>query len=187
MNLPSCPAFLRRLLGVSAILASFVLLASPIGAQLPPGKWWKNPEVIRDLGLAKPQIEKLETLFAAVRPKLIDMTAEVQKIELDLEASIEHSPFDEKKAAALADRLSEARCRVMGTEMSMMLGARAILTDEQYVLLRAGAERRRGEPPPGPGRPDPERPPHRRGDDRPPGEPPFGAPPPPGGGRPGGR
>ncbi len=128
----------RIILGAAIAVLS---LAASCGAQLPPGKWWKDPEWVRNLGLTKIQIEKLEEHFRVVRPKLIDLTAEAQKAEIDLEATIERTPFDEKKAAAAGDRVVDARCRVMRAEMGILFAARGILTDDQCSMIRARMEK----------------------------------------------
>ncbi|HSN69618.1 MAG TPA: hypothetical protein VLV48_10250, partial [Thermoanaerobaculia bacterium] len=71
---------------VTTMVAALVILfATLAGAQeMPPGKWWQNREMARELALSGEQRERLDTIFVGAAPQLIELRAETQKKALAL-------------------------------------------------------------------------------------------------------
>lgn len=165
---------------VAACTITALLLLSaalPAAAQMPPGKWWKDPDFQRDLALTDDQQRDIEALFAQARDSLIDLRGQVQKSEGKLEDAFDARPFDERAAHAAADDLEQSRSALVRAEIGLQIGVRKLLTDEQFGKLKKRMPRPdiRGEgrlpgPPPMRGRPSPGGPgaPPRDGGDRPP-------------------
>ncbi len=128
-------------------LLSLVLLPSLVGAQMPPGaphppgpdlgKWWKNSETVRELGLSEAQINQIEQTFLEQRLKLIDLHAELEKQEARLQPLIEADQPDEAKVSAQIDQVLAARGRLEKANAMMMLAIRRVLTVEQWKKLQA--------------------------------------------------
>lgn len=49
------------------------------------GRWWKNAEVAKTIGLSDAQLQKIEQIFVDSRMKLVDIHAALQKEEIKLE------------------------------------------------------------------------------------------------------
>ena len=137
----------------------------PPGADL--GKWWKNSEIVRELGLQPAQVNQIEQAFLEHRLKLIDLRAEVERQEARLQPLIEADQPDEAKVSAQIDQVLAARGRLEKANAMMMLSIRRVLTVEQWKKLEAIKQQREqirrepmpplGQVPPAP--PSPPRPP----------------------------
>lgn len=109
------------------------------------GKWWKNSEVVKAVGLTDEQVQRMEKIFQDYRLKLIDQHAALQKEEIAMEPLIESDNPDETKVAAQIDRIAAARAALEKSNALMMLGIRKVMTAEQWKKLQEVT------PPPPPG------------------------------------
>lgn len=162
---------------VALALAGGVALAASAAAQLPetpPGKWWKRPRVVQLLKITPEQQGKLEEIFARNRRAFIDLKADVERSQIDVEELVAKKDADPKKVSAAIDALEQARSRLRKSVAMMFLDQKAVLTDQQWALFierrdewrrermderrRGEMERRGGMGPPGqaPARPDPD-------------------------------
>lgn len=115
--------------------------ASP--ANLPEGKWWKNPRVVAEINLTTDQVREIEDIFARARPKLIDAKGDLEKREGDLQEAIE-SNVDRRDVAAKVDAVEKARAELQKTRILMVLDMRQTLKAEQWErLVRMHQEFRR--------------------------------------------
>ncbi len=123
------------------------------------GKWWKNSEIVRTLGLSEQQISQLEQSFTDFRMKLIDLHAEVEREEARLQPLIEADRPDEAQVGAQLDQLVAARGKLEKTQALMMLALRRALTVEQWKKLETVRHERVPFHHPGEAGPWPARPP----------------------------
>lgn len=127
------------------------------GLMLPPGTWWKSPEITQKIGLSTDQQKRIEDIFLQSRVQLIDAHAALEKQELMLEPLLSANPIDQSKAFAQISKIADTRAELEKTNAKMLLGIRAVLTAEQWTKLQNthhffhGPERMRMH---GPGGPD---------------------------------
>jgi len=78
---------MKRILFVAFTL----IVASSAFAQsnLPPGKWWRRPEIVQQLNLAEEQQNKRETIFRTASTDLIDLRGEVEKQNVALRGELD--------------------------------------------------------------------------------------------------
>ncbi len=157
-------------------------LAAPLAAQMPegpPGKWWKRPRIVGLLNLTADQQNRLEEIFSRNRRAFVDLKADVERKQIDVEELLTKKDADEKKTAAAIDALEQARLRLRRQVAMMFLEQKEVLTAAQWQTVldkrdewrRERIEERRmrrgdrgdGGGPGGPGGPGPRRP--QRGDD----------------------
>ena len=121
-----------------ALAALLMLVASAALAQLnlPPGKWWRRPDIVQILNLSDDQQERLETVFRNSANDLIDLRGEVEKQAIALRAAIDQSQLDRNAIRAVAQRLNDARARQFQRELTMLVDMRAVLTDTQWNRMR---------------------------------------------------
>ena len=122
----------------------------------PPGRWWKNPDMIQKLSLSTDQQKKMDDIFQDSRLKLIDLNAALQKDEAILEPLVAADQPDEGKILSQIDRVAQGRAELEKANARMLLGIRRVLNSDQWKILSTEA------PPPGggqPGRPSPPPPP----------------------------
>jgi len=123
----------------------------------PPGRWWKNPDMIQKLSLTADQQKKMDDIFQDSRLKLIDLNAALQKDEAILEPLVGADQPDEGKILSQIDRVAQGRAELEKANARMLLGIRRVLNQDQWKILSSEAP-----PPPagdGHGRPSPPPPP----------------------------
>lgn len=129
-----------------------LLLSSSVFGQMPKSlyAWWSKPVVARQLNLTNVQRQQIRATVVQFRPHLIDIRAEVNKAEIDLEAQFDHDPVDQTKANQAIERLIAARADLTRTLSQMSLKLRTVLTEQQWrdlQRLRPGqAEEQPAEP-----------------------------------------
>jgi Spy/CpxP family protein refolding chaperone len=117
----------------AAALALLLLAAGAALAQQPAleGKWWKRPRIVQALGLTSAQAGELEKIFAAHKPKLIDLKADLEKKQFEYEQAMGAEKVDRSRVEASVAAREQARARLQ-TELSLMeLDMRQVLTPEQ--------------------------------------------------------
>jgi Spy/CpxP family protein refolding chaperone len=105
--------------------------------------WWSKPVVARQLNLTNVQRQQIRATVVQFRPHLIDIRAEVNKAEIDLQAEFDHDPVDQTKANQAIERLIAARADLTRTLSQMSLKLRTVLTEQQWSdlqRLRPGKE-----------------------------------------------
>ena len=118
-------------------LAAFaLLLAAGAFAQLPPGKWWRRPEIIQSLNLSDEQQDHLDAIFRTSASDLIDLKAEVDKANIALRGELDRPQLDRAAIHRVATRLSDARGRLFDRELTMLVEMRGVLTDPQWNRMR---------------------------------------------------
>ena len=126
----------RVVLGVAALL-----IATGAFAQLPPGKWWRRPEIIRLLNLTDEQQDRLESIFRSSATDLIDLKAEVDKSSIALRGELDRPQLDRAAIHRLAARISDARGKLFDRELTMLVEMRSVLTDPQWNRMRNEIDR----------------------------------------------
>jgi Spy/CpxP family protein refolding chaperone len=102
----------------------------------PLGKWWKNSEYVKELGVTPQQVNTLEKIFMDHRLNLIDLRADLERQETQLEPLIEADQPDEAKVGAQIDAIAAARGRLEKANTLMMLAIRKTLSVEQWKKLQ---------------------------------------------------
>ena len=120
----------------AAIFALFLLFTTSAFAQLPPGKWWRRPDIVQTLGLTDDQQDRLDAVFRAAANELIDAKAEFDKATIALRGELDKPQLDRNAIRAIAQRINQARSRRFDREVLMLVDMRAVLTDQQWKTMR---------------------------------------------------
>ncbi len=133
---------MRKTLLVAALAA--VLLAPAVrAAGMPDGKWWKNPGVAAELELTPEQSAEIEKVFVRSRSKLIDLKADLEKRQLDLQGAMEDKTADRAAVEKKIESVENARAALQKTRALMILDMKQILKPAQWErLLQKQRERR---------------------------------------------
>ena len=106
------------------------------------------------LKLTPEQQERLEEIFARNRKSFVDLKADVEKNQIDVEELVAKKDADAKKVSAAVDALELSRMKLRKSMTMMFLEQKAVLTPQQWTLFlerrdewrrERGEERRRGE------------------------------------------
>lgn len=115
------------------------------GPGLPNGKWWRKPEVVERLALSQDQQQKLDGIFRASAPQLIDLRGDVEKRSLELRGELDQPQLNRGDIQRLAAKLNESRGRLFERELMMMVDMRSALSDEQWGRLRTAMADQEGQ------------------------------------------
>jgi Spy/CpxP family protein refolding chaperone len=151
----------RRFIVAAALaVATLALTTFADAQQLPPGKWWRRDEVVRQLELTRDQQDKLDEVFRSAANDLIDAKGDVEKLQIALRGELDRAQLRRPELQRLAAQLTEARGRLFEHELMMLADMRGILNEEQWTKLRThldraermrpeqGGDQRRGNPRP---------------------------------------
>ena len=108
---------------------------------LPPGKWWRRPDIVQALVLTDEQQDRLDSIFRAAANDLIDRRGLVEKQNISLRGLLDQPQLDRTAIHREAARLSEARGQLFDRELSMLVDMRAVLTDPQWNRMRNQLDR----------------------------------------------
>jgi len=124
--------------------ALLVVAASYASAQnLPPGKWWQRPEIVRELQLSSEQQDKLDDIFRSAANELIDAKGDVEKLQISLRGELDRPQIQRAAVLRIAKQLNEARGRLFEHEIGMLVDMRAVLNDQQWAKMRSALDRPR--------------------------------------------
>lgn len=119
--------------------ASFALLATaparPAAGQMPevpPGKWWKRPLIVRMLDLTAEQQAKLEDVFSRHRREFVDLKADVEKHQIDVEELVAKKDSDARKVSEAVDALELSRLKLRKAVTMMFLEQKDVLSAAQW-------------------------------------------------------
>jgi len=126
-------ALLLRSAGVGAAL---LLIAAAASAQAAAeGKWWKRPRIASELQLSADQADQLEKIFARVKPKLIDLRADLQKKQFAYDQAMSAEKSDRKEVEALIEAREQARSALQKELALMELDMKQVLRPDQREKL----------------------------------------------------
>ncbi len=128
-------------------VAMLLLSAGAAFAQLPPGKWWRRPQIVNKLQITEQQQDKLDAVFRASAPELIDLRGAVEKANIALRGELDQTQLNRQNILREAARLNEARGKLFSRELAMMVDMRAVLSDTQWNGLREQMDNAGNAPP----------------------------------------
>jgi hypothetical protein len=128
---------LKKTLLLAIVIAAF---AASAFAQLPPGKWWRRPEIINRLELSADQQDRLDGVYRSSASDLIDLRGAVEKENIALRGELDQQQLNRTNIQHIAGRLNDARGRLFQRELAMLVDMRAVLSDQQWNRMRAELE-----------------------------------------------
>jgi hypothetical protein len=123
-----------------ALLLAVAAVAQPA---MPPGKWWRRPEIVQMLNLSEDQQKRLETIFRSSANDLIDLRGEVEKLNIALRGLLDQSELDRNTIRRTAEKLNESRGRLFERELMMLVDMRTVLNEAQWNRMRNELDRLR--------------------------------------------
>ena len=126
---------------VLVFACAFILAGSAFGQEMPPGKWWRRPEIVQNLSLTEDQQDRLEGIFRTASTDLIDTRAEVEKAAIALRGELDRQQLNRDAIRKAAQRVNDARSRKFEREVMMLVDMRGVLNDDQWNRLRSALDR----------------------------------------------
>jgi hypothetical protein len=131
----------RRFTLAAALIATFTLATLAQAQQMPPGKWWRREEIVRQLELTRDQQDKLDEVFRAAANDLIDAKADVEKLQIALRGELDRAQLRRAELQRLAGQITQARGKLFEHELMMLADMRGILNEDQWTKLRGHLDR----------------------------------------------
>jgi Spy/CpxP family protein refolding chaperone len=111
-------------------------VTSPNGIKLgPPGRWWDDKTFVHAIGLSRDQQKKMDTIFNANKPAIIETYKTYEKQQAALAAISKDPNADKEKLFAAIDAVNEARAALQKANTQMLLEIRQQLDAEQVEKL----------------------------------------------------
>ncbi len=107
------------------------------GPQGEHGRWWNNPKIVERLKLTDDQRKAFDGILLEHRKTLIDLRANVDKAELEMEPLMSADQPNEAKILAQIDKVAQSRAELEKANARFLLAIRAKLTPEQWKQLQA--------------------------------------------------
>lgn len=102
----------------------------------PHGAWWKNPNMVSQLGLSADQQKHLDDILLQSRLQLIQLKASLEEEQVKLEPMLNASSFDQANAYAQISRIADLRAGLEKANAKMLLSLRSVLTADQWTKLQ---------------------------------------------------
>jgi Spy/CpxP family protein refolding chaperone len=100
------------------------------------GNWWKNSDVVKQLGTSDAQVQQIERIYQDSRMRLIDLKANLEKEEARLEPLVEADNPDEGLISSQIDKVAAARAELEKSNALMQVAIRRVLTLDQWKKLQ---------------------------------------------------
>jgi protein CpxP len=104
------------------------------------GRWWNNPRIVERLKLTDEQRKGFDGILLEHREKLIDLRANVEKAELEMEPLIRDDQPNEARILAQIDKVAQARAELEKANARYLLALRSKLTPDQWKQMQAFRE-----------------------------------------------
>jgi len=100
------------------------------------GAWWKNPNMVSQLGLSADQQKHLDDILLQSRLQLIQLKASLEEEQVKLEPLLNASSFDQANAYSQISKIADLRAGLEKANAKMLLSLRAVLTADQWTKLQ---------------------------------------------------
>ena len=127
---------LRNTLRATALFIVFCLPAVAMSQQMPSGKWWHNPKIIKELNLTKKEVRNLDKLYANSRRKLIKLKSAVESEQFELDNLLSSKTMDDAEVRKQFERLEKARKKLADERFKFVVGVRGIIGSDRFQQLK---------------------------------------------------
>ncbi len=100
------------------------------------GKWWNNPAIAEKLKLTDDQRKAMDAILQQHREKLIDLRANLDKAELEMEPLMRSDQPNESALMAQIDKVAQSRAELEKANARFLFALRAKLTPEQWKQVQ---------------------------------------------------
>jgi Spy/CpxP family protein refolding chaperone len=100
------------------------------------GRWWNNPNIVEKLKLTDDQRKAMDQIFQAHREKLVDLRANVEKAEIEMEPLVRADQPNEAAVMSQIDKVAQARAELEKANARFLFELRAKLTPEQWKQVQ---------------------------------------------------
>jgi Spy/CpxP family protein refolding chaperone len=104
------------------------------------GRFWNNPRIVEKLKLTDDQRKAMDGILQEHRVTLIDLRANVEKAEVEMEPLMSADEPKESAILAQIDKIAQARAELEKANARFLLAIRGKLTPDQWKQVQAFRE-----------------------------------------------
>ncbi|MGA8741879.1 MAG: Spy/CpxP family protein refolding chaperone [Terracidiphilus sp.] len=108
------------------------------------GQWWNNPKLVEKLKLTDDQRKAMDAIFQQHREKLVDLRANVEKAEIEMDPLVKADQPNESAVLAQIDKVAQARAELEKANARFLFELRAKLTPDQWKQVQEFRQNRQG-------------------------------------------
>ena len=101
----------------------------------PVGRWWDNKSVIQAIGLRREQQKRMDSIFDANKPAILDSYKTFLKAQANLTAANNDPHADKNQVFAAIDAVNQARSSLQKATSAMLLQIRQEMDPDQVNKL----------------------------------------------------
>jgi hypothetical protein len=101
----------------------------------PVGRWWDDKTTVQTVGLTKDQRKKMDDIFHASKPAIVENYKTFLKQESTLQALSKDPKVDKQRLFSAIDAVNEARAALQKTTTQMLLQIRQQMDSDQLAKL----------------------------------------------------
>ncbi len=125
------------------VLAALLMTTVTAGAQnVPPGRWWHNPNVVKQLNITKSEAQRLDKAFETSRIKMVELKNQVEAEQFKLEKMMKKDNAKTPAIKAQHRKLEKARSQLADERFGFVVKARNIIGQQRFQQLVNMAPRR---------------------------------------------
>lgn len=99
------------------------------------GKWWKHPNIAKELELTNDQQNRIEAIFSSYRPQMIELDSKLKEKEGKLRDTRRNPNSTREEISKLNDEVEGIRGNMRRVRVDMFLQIRDVLTPQQRTKL----------------------------------------------------
>jgi periplasmic protein CpxP/Spy len=108
------------------------------------GRWWNNPKLVEKLKLTDDQRKSMDQIFQEHREKLVDLRANVEKAEIEMEPLVRADQPNESAVLAQIDKVAQSRAELEKANARFLFALRAKLTPDQWKQVQEFRQNHQG-------------------------------------------
>jgi len=105
---------------------------------------WKDPDVVKEMGLSDEQVEKIKQADFSFREKHIKQKAELEQHRFELEKAFSNEPVEKAAVLKSAEKISDIRGKMFISKTEYRFDVKSLLTPDQNKKLNAYKKQRFG-------------------------------------------
>jgi Spy/CpxP family protein refolding chaperone len=129
-----------------ALMMALIPVAEVRGQDIPPGKWWRDPQMIRSLELTPSQISQLDQAYANSRQQLFRKKSRVESEQMQLQNLFDQQALDENAVKTQHFNVERAREDLSSERLEYIMEIRKIIGHEKYNRLTHGDKKGKKRP-----------------------------------------
>ena len=129
---------LKKTISVVLFSVFFGLISNGVSAKDSSYKklWWKNKEVVKELGLTDSQVEKIDSIFYSYKGELKSYRELINKKQSQLKNLIKDPDSTRQQVLQITDEINELESERHKLKVQMLWEIRDVLTPDQRIKLR---------------------------------------------------